>query len=242
MSEHPRVPTDSAAPARIVVVLGTHCSGSSCLSMVLHKLGVPMFRGRVYGFHNRNGGGGEASKLAKILEKCYPFPTIEPRTPPATLVNELVWYLKNHQFGTQAYNNPEAAGYPIFGIKYPSLALCLPQLQEAVKIRKLEPLYVHSYRRLSKCIDSLQERRDGFKNASLADRKKIQVVIDDNLCEFLSDHAHVTINYDLLCQHPEAVLDKMCPAIWIKPSPEQCAEAIAHVRPELNHHPVTRNV
>ena len=60
----------------MIIVTGIHNSGSSCLSMVLHKLGVKMFDKQAPGAHSKKGGSGEDSKLAYLCELIYPFPSM----------------------------------------------------------------------------------------------------------------------------------------------------------------------
>jgi len=59
-----------------VCVLGLHRSGSSCTAMILHKLGIHM-GDNLGGHENKNGGGGEARRLAQICEQAVKFPSTQ---------------------------------------------------------------------------------------------------------------------------------------------------------------------
>ena len=69
---YPAANSYDAVAEDYIVVLGLHRSGSSCLAMMLHKLGIHMGKNLV-GIEGVRGGGGEAADLMKICEKAMPF-------------------------------------------------------------------------------------------------------------------------------------------------------------------------
>ncbi len=70
--------------APFFAVLGPHRSGTSCVAMVMHHLGVHM--GNELGGYEATGGG-EAIGLANLCEKAMRFPAIDPKIPDGQLAS-----------------------------------------------------------------------------------------------------------------------------------------------------------
>ncbi len=72
--------------APFFAVLGPHRSGTSCVAMVMHHLGVHM--GNELGGYEATGGG-EAIGLAQLCEKAMRFPATDPKTADGQLSKQL---------------------------------------------------------------------------------------------------------------------------------------------------------
>jgi len=131
---------DPSKVKKVVVVLGLHRSGSSCLAGVLHRLGVYM--GDKFVGCERDGGH-EAQWLARFCEWAMRHPAIRPRNGwQLRLQREVLHFARNHQ---------------LCGIKYPHLCRFAAHLEKVLDERML---VVTSDRPLEDSIESLV-RRDG---------------------------------------------------------------------------------
>ena len=96
----------------VIVVLGTHRSGSSCTAGILANLGIYM--GEKFAGCEPDGGY-EAVTLARLCEQYMPFPTIKPRTFPQNGMKRFIQGLKSRS--------------SVSAMKYPHLCMIAGQLE-----------------------------------------------------------------------------------------------------------------
>lgn len=208
-----------------VAVLGLHRSGSSCLAMCLHFLGVHM--GNVLtGYEKHNGGGGEAVQLAKICEQILPFPTTQKRWDDETIVARL------RRWTNERRKEAHVRGC-IAGGKYPTLCDLAPQLEQACGGADMLQV-VHIDRPIEESIASLQRRADGFR-ATEQERTRIQWYLYDRKREYLESRnvAYLTVQYADLCANPRRELERVLEYLQIDKTSIhklQWQTAIEHVK------------
>jgi GR25 family glycosyltransferase involved in LPS biosynthesis len=205
-----------------VVVLGLHRSGSSCISMMLNKLGVYMGEPLI-GYEKR--GGGEAKPLAQICEGAAPFPSAQINIDPKILEQKLYDWINGQRIKA-------AYGRTISGGKYPHL--CAMQ-QPLTTILGDKLRVIHCDRPLEDSIDSLKRRSrssQGWLNASEEQCENVQKWLWEEKNKFLSsmsnDHV-LHIKYSDLFADAQGVVTNMIKFLGINPSQEQIDNAITHV-------------
>lgn len=209
-----------------VVVLGLHRSGSSCISMILHKLGVNM-GDNLSGYENYNGGGGEAPRLAQICEQAATFPSTT-ITYPDIVQNKLADWI-TQRISKASSNNTIAGG------KYPHLCSMGDQL---INILGNNLRIVHCDRSLEDSIDSLKRRSKkcrGWLNITDEQAENVQKWLWDNKQIFLnkvSQDKIYNIKYEDLHNNTKDVVDGLIKFLDIHPSPDQIQNAINHVKPK----------
>lgn len=209
----------------IIAVIGLHRSGSSCVAGMLAALGCN-FGKRFVGCEPD--GGFEDARLAKICERCLPFPGTRLRLNKHAVIDQFAAYLNDRQ-------RDECAA-----IKYPILCALAPYLAERWKFR-----IVHCARPLEKSIASL------IRRAPNRDAEKLrahQEFLHDAKLKFLASYpAAATIDYDdltgaALVRGSDGALRGAAAlgvALGIYPGTVEAADrvraAAGYVRPELRH-------
>ena len=207
-----RTPQDSI----FVAVIGLHRSGSSCVAMMLHKLGVNM-GDRLGGYESKHGGGGEAAGLASICERAARFPSTSIRSRASAELQLSGWIhrrMKNHK---------------ISGAKYPHLCVFGSALRNACG-RGLR--VIHCDRPLEDSVESLRRRSrlcTGWLAASDEQCDAVQRWLWSHKTEFLESCDHYNVRYENLLADPSEAVDGIIDYLGISPSPEQRAAAISHV-------------
>jgi hypothetical protein len=204
-----------------VAVIGLHRSGSSCVAMMLHKLGVSM-GDKLGGYESKNGGGGEAAGLAGICERAARFPSTEIKNR-ARADRELAVWVKRRMKKSR-----------IAGGKYPHLCAMGPTLAatcgSSLRI-------INCDRPLEDSIDSLKRRSrkcSGWLSISDEESERVQHWLWKEKEAFLSQHEHHSVKYADLLADPESVVDGLIAYLEIRPTAEQRMAAIQHVkRPEV---------
>jgi hypothetical protein len=203
--------------SKFVAVIGLHRSGSSCVAMILHKLGVSM-GDKLGGYESKNGGGGEAAGLAGICERAARFPATKIRDR-ARADRELASWVKRRMSKSK-----------VSGGKYPHLCA----MGETIAATCGSSLrIIHCDRPLEDSIDSLQRRSrksSGWLAVSDADAEQVQRWLWKEKESFLSQHEHYNVKYADLLADPESVVDGLIEYLEIKPAPEQRMAAINHVK------------
>lgn len=211
-------------------VLGPHRSGTSCVAMVMHKLGVHM--GNQLGGYEATGGG-EAAGLARLCEKAMRFPLTEPKMP-SQRIARLLGKWARHRKQEAISKNTFAGG------KYPHLCRMANELHEALG----DSLRIVAVDRPIKAsIRSLQSRSAKHPNqwfsASDDECEALQVSLLTYRDKFIQEHSEVPVyrvDFARLTQEPEAVIYELIAFLGISPTEEQIKEAITHVNPKLRKH------
>lgn len=208
-----------------VVVLGLHRSGSSCTAMILHKLGINM-GDNLGGYEGKNGGGGEAQRLAQICEQVAPFPSTHIKWSPELLEKKLRdWIIERM---VKAKNSNVIAGG-----KYPHLCSFGDQL---INILGDKLKIIHCDRPLEESIDSLKRRSKlckGWLNISDTQAEEVQTWLWNNKYTFLSkvkpDHI-LNIKYSDLLTDAKNEVNRIINFLNINPTDKQKQDAIQHVK------------
>lgn len=205
---------------RFVAVIGLHRSGSSCVAMMLHKLGVNM-GDKLGGYESGNGGGGEAAGLARLCEQAARFPKVGIEKPGQCAMRLRQWIASRHR-----------RNHGTVGGKYPHLCAMGRTLK---KICGRSLRVVHCDRPLADSIDSLKRRSrkcKGWLAASDEQCEQVQQWLWDQKLPFISSmpSKHVIdVNYDRLLSDPEAVVDSLIEFLGLSPTDQQREAAISHV-------------
>lgn len=218
--------TAAAKPNRtFVAVIGLHRSGSSCLAMVLHKLGVHMGN-RLGGYEST--GGGEAVGLAQICERAARFPATEIQLPEGQLRRQLAAWIRARQREASQRGT-------IAGGKYPHLCAMGKQLTaicgDGLRV-------IHIDRPLVESIESLKRRSrqaQGWLRTTDDSAVAVQRWLWQAKHEFLRDTEHLTVDYDALLRDPKRQIERVVDYLPIRPTARQLAAATAHVDPRQCH-------
>jgi hypothetical protein len=201
-----------------VAVVGLHRSGSSCIAMMLHKLGVNM-GDKLGGYEALNGGGGEAVGLARLCERAARFPT--------------VGVADQGEFGQRLSRwIASRGGSGLVGGKYPHLCAAGDHL---VSICGDGLKVIHCDRPLADSIDSLKRRSAksrGWLAATDEQCEAVQRWLWEEKEKFLASlpaEAVLDVRHDALLADPAQAVESMIDFLGISPSDEQKAAAISHV-------------
>lgn len=210
---------------QFVAVVGLHRSGSSCIAMMLHKLGVNM-GDKLVGWESRNGGGGEAANLARLCERAARFPAAGFTHPPDQIRRNLRTWVNGR------IAKAKKKGIRVGG-KYPHLCAMGDMLKDICG-RGLR--VVHCNRPLAESIESLQRRSrtaKGWLNASDEQCERVQQWLWEEKTRFISSlpkNQVLTVDYADVLSRPALVVDQMAEFLGLHPTEEQCALAAAHVK------------
>lgn len=208
-----------------VCVLGLHRSGSSCTAMILHKLGVHM-GDNLGGYESKNGGGGEAQRLAHICEQAARFPSTQFNIGKDIIQKKLTGWINERTLKAKRLNT-------IAGGKYPHLCamgdILLNILGDRLRI-------IHCDRSLEDSIDSLKRRSklcQGWLAISDEEAENVQKWLWESKKEFLS-RMNTQYIYNLshkeLMTNPQYEVDNIIKFLNIDVTPEQRTSAINHVK------------
>lgn len=201
------------------VVLGVHRSGSSCLAMCMHKLGVHMGN-QLIGAEGPNGGGGEAVGLADICEKALPFPSTDKVWPEKKIINRL-------RDWSRVKCREATARDTIAGGKYPHLCALAGEMKYALGDRNM--LVVNIDRPLDDSIASILKRheQDDIPRGQLIDLQEWLYGCKEL---FLAENEHLTVNYYDLMREPERELRRLVEYLQLDATGMQFEEATQHVQ------------
>jgi hypothetical protein len=218
-ADHPDVP--------FFAVLGPHRSGTSCVAMVMHHLGVHM--GNQLGGYETTGGG-EAMGLARLCEKAMRFPALDPTIGDPQLVKQLKAWIVTRK--AEAIRDRTVAGG-----KYPHLCRFANHLYEALG-NSLRIIAVD--RPIEASIRSLQDRSKRHPGQWFAAGDEACDKIQRSLLEhreaFIQEHPEVPvhrIDFANLTEDPATVVNELVKFLGIEPTAEEIESAIAHVNPQL---------
>ncbi len=213
--------------APFFAVLGPHRSGTSCVAMVMHHLGVHM--GNELGGYEATGGG-EAIGLANLCEKAMRFPAIDPKIPDGQLAKQLKAWIVTRK--AEAIRDRTVAGG-----KYPHLCRFASHLSDALG-NSLRIIAVD--RPIEASIRSLQDRSSRHPGQWFAAGDdacdKLQRSLLEHRETFIQEHPEVPvhrINFAKLTEDPETAINELIAFLGIEPTAEEIDSAIAHVNPEL---------
>lgn len=199
----------------LVLIIGLHRSGSSCIAGIHHHLGVHM--GHKFSGCEMNGGY-EAQGIARLCENAMPYPGTDINMESEEFRQRFdEWYLTQNRTAIKR----------IVGAKYPHLCVFAPWLMEQyagnIKI-------VHCERDVEKSIASLQRRDRHIPKAKCA---AVQRFLNDHKQEFLAslDGKYHTVNYEELLKEPERVVRDLAAFLDLPYS----AAAAKYVNPAKQH-------
>ncbi len=213
----------------VIVVLGLHRSGSSCLAGVLHKLGICMGK-RMGGYEES--GGYEAKVVTSICEDTFPFGSTKRHQPHAKVQNRLV----KHFAGVQEHVDNQGDYYRV-GVKYPSLCAMHVELLKVCPDLRI----VHARRPLAESIKSLQSRSakcTGMLGISADKAESLQRFLDREKAKFMRQVPQdrvCHVNYEDLLTDTRATVAKLVRFLEIAPTAKQLEGAVRHVDPAQRH-------
>lgn len=219
-ADHPDLP--------FFAVLGPHRSGTSCVAMVMHHLGVHM--GNQLGGYEATGGG-EAVGLAQLCEKAMRFPATDPTIiDDATLTQQLKSWIVTRK--SEANRDKTVAG-----AKYPHLCRFAEHLYAALG----DSLRIISVERdIDASIRSLQDRSEKHRgqwfSADDESCHRLQHSLRDYRDRFIESHPEVPvfrIEFAKLVNNPKEVIGNLIDFLGIEPTAEEIQSALHHVNPTL---------
>ncbi|MFN9418581.1 MAG: glycosyltransferase family 25 protein [Pirellula sp.] len=213
--------------APFFAVLGPHRSGTSCIAMVMHHLGVHM--GNELGGYEPTGGG-EAVGLAQLCEKAMRFPASNPTTNDEQLTKQLkAWVV--------ARKSEAVRDRTVAGGKYPHLCRFARHLHTAIG-PSLRIIAVD--RPIEASIRSLQDRSRRHPGewfaASDVECKRLQCSLLEYRESFIREHPDVPvhrIDFAKLTEDPEGEILRLIDFLGIEPTLEEINSAVSHVNPQL---------
>jgi hypothetical protein len=208
-------------------VLGPHRSGTSCVAMVMHHLGVHM--GNELGGYEATGGG-EAVGLANLCENAMRFPAIDPTMPDEKLTRKLKSWIVPRK-GEANRDRTVAGG------KYPHLCRFAEHLYKALG----DSLRIIAVERpIEASIRSLQDRSNKHRGqwfaASDGECERLQHSLLDHRERFIASHPEVPVHrieFSELTESPRDVITRLVEFLGIEPTEEEIESGVAHVNPEL---------
>jgi len=208
-----------------VAVIGLHRSGSSCTAMILHKLGINM-GDKLGGYESKNGGGGEAQRLASICEQAARFPSTNFILNKDIIKQNLNRWINETLLKAKRQNT-------IAGGKYPHLCamgdILLDILGDRLRI-------IHCDRPLEDSIDSLKRRSQkctGWLNISDEQAENVQKWLWESKNIFLqkvNPKFIYNLNHYELMNNPEQQVDNIINFLNIGVTQDQRNNAIKHVK------------
>lgn len=197
----------------MIIILGLHRSGSSCLAGVLHRLGVYMgsdFRGC------EPDGGYEDGQLARLCERAMRFPYLNPRQTITQFAENARGWLVRH------YAACDKLQIASVGAKYPHLCYYVRSLELITESLTI----VHAYRPLEESIRSLIKRSG--KRHSHKQLENVQKFLWQQKNEYLDKCTHYTVEYDKLLAEPRRTIGKLADQLALL---GDIADAVAYVKP-----------
>ena len=211
-------------------VLGPHRSGTSCVAMIMHHLGVHM--GNELGGYEATGGG-EAVGLANLCESVMKFPEADPSISDSNLARKIKTWIVGRKI--EANRDRTVAGG-----KYPHLCRMVESMYQAMG-DSLRIIAVD--RPIEASIKSLQDRskkhRGQWFSADDAQCEKLQRSLLEHRDRFIESHPEVPvhrIDFAELTQDPKRVIRELIDFLGIEPTEDEIDSAIAHVDPRLRRH------
>lgn len=204
---------------QVVLVVGLHSSGSSCLAGVLNHLGV--FMGSRFIRGPWSSGSFEAAGLVRVCEAAMPFPTTNIVMPGDKIRRKLLEWTRRNS-AVAAKNKTVAGG------KYPTLCAIAKYLDEAMghNIR-----YVNASRPLEESVESLARRTKKPRQVV----EDLQTFLWNEKNALLADKPHLDVEYERMVEDPRGVVDEIVAYLGISPTESQVAAAVSHVRKEERH-------
>ena len=216
---------ESYQPVNIdfICVLGLHRSGSSCVAMMLHKLGVHM-GDQLTGYKSVRGGG-EAADLARICETAMPFPETRLKCRSGELQAKLLDWIRDRQQESDHFNS-------LAGGKYPHLCAFGSVLETTLKGNMK---VIHTSRPLEESIESLVKQEPMQSPRKLTE---LQKYLWDCKQDFLqkTNVPVLSLEYEDILSDPAQVVDRIIRFLDLAPTADQREDAIAHVQPKHRHH------
>jgi hypothetical protein len=213
-------------PQRVgfVVVLGLHSSGSSCLAMVLHHLGVYM--GDSFAYRPTSG---EAVGIAAICENAMVRFGNRIAISQDQLVDQLEHWITSHKLEAVASGK-------IAGCKYPTLCIMGPYLN-SICGGKLQVLHIS--RPIEESIESLSKRPDVLQEEiDMTQIETHQRWLAKEKFDFLNSLAPsqiLEVEFAKFISDTRSEIERITEFLPISPSAGQIFNAYQSVDPNLKH-------
>lgn len=210
-------------PHPLTLVLGPHRCGSSCVAMMMHKLGAHLGN-KFVGAEDKRGGSGEAHELMQCMEAALPLPALEPVLDEVRVRNRL------QKLILRMTREAEGKG-TVAALKYPQLAMFAHVIEHLCD----EQIRVVDVRRpIEESVLSLQRRQPGMNTEEVTDHQHLLYDLRNQYVEEFNG-PKIRIEYDDVLSDPQRVVDSLIEFLGITPTPEQVAAAVAHPKKQHRH-------
>lgn len=211
-------------------VLGPHRSGSSCVAMVMHHLGVHM--GNELGGYEE-AGGGEALGLSQLCEKLMRFPSVNPSVSDAQISTKLQSWINQRKMEARRKGTVAGGKYPhLCRFAGPLYAAMGSSLRVVTCDRPIEAsiasLQTRSRKHLGEWLGATDDQCEALQRSLLQHRE-----------EFLASYPEVPVHRILfadLTANPSSEIERLIQFLGITPTDEQFEAAVNHVQPKLRTH------
>jgi len=208
----------------VVPVLGQFRGGTSCVAGLIHKLGVSM--GDRLKPKNRANPSGffEAQYLARICRQSFKEPSLtEENTHDQRVARLRAWA------AGRGYDDGQKVA--TIGAKHPTLCLMVPDMIEAWP----EVRFVCVDRPPEESSRSIKARNWGWPlEARRTVLPRMIEVRDRDLYLHALDRPTLRLDYHNVVANPKATVRQLIQFLDLKPTDDQLAAALDHVRPELH--------
>lgn len=202
---------------RLILVLGIHGSGTSCIATILQKLGI--FMGSKITEYWSQKGGGEDESLSKICESIFKTPSITTSMTKTQIVNRLNGWITSHR------NKGKQLGL-ITGCKYPTICAMSEYFKEIIDDKYLR--IINCDRSLNDSINSMI--RKGYDSGLITIHQEWLYEHKIQFLSRISEKQIITINFDEMISNPKKIVDNIINFLELDPSDDQIYDAINHVR------------
>lgn len=224
-SANPKV----AKEVPFIAVVGLHSSGSSCLSGVLHHLGVYFGMkgqlGGMYGKEPDKNCGFEHQGLVNVCSRAIKFPQVQYKLSRWQIFQRLETWINNVK--QQAMKKDKlAAG------KYPTLCRMGDQLRNicGTGLRVIE-----AARPIDKSIRSMQRRFPNMDHEQIAKHQHWLEKGKQDLISEVKPQNFLSVQYDDMLSNPEAQIKRIVEFLKLDATRKEIDKAIAYVKPKLCH-------
>ncbi|KAA5541548.1 glycosyl transferase family 25 [Roseiconus nitratireducens] len=211
-------------------VLGPHRSGTSCVAMICHHLGVHMGN-QLGGFEAT--GGGEAVGLMELCEAVMKFPAADPTISDSDLTYRLKKFFVGKK--SEAVRDETVAGG-----KYPHLCRFADHIHKAIG-NSMRIIAVD--RPIEASIRSLQSRsrkhRGNWYAATPQQCEQLQRSLLKHREDFIAAHPDIPvhrIDFASLTSNTKHEVERLVKFLGIAPDPDEIDAAVGHVNPNLRKH------
>jgi hypothetical protein len=207
----------------VIMVLGIHKSGTSCMAGMLASLGLPMGKSGIRANRKNPKGYFECRLLRKLMIRCghVEFPNRAFTVPFRRRVRLL-----------RKWRLARSANGPRIGAKLPAMGNMVPELHAAFEGKWK---VIVTERPIADSVKSRQYRRAHHQSAETITSQFTQLATRRDTELRRLGVAVLRVDFATMMQSPALIVDQLIAFVGLSPTAEQRAQAIAFVEPKLNH-------